>query len=780
MKRLNKFNSFFPFLVVILFPILLFWELFLKGKVLFWGTTSLQFIPWLTIAWKNTLHGQIPLWNAFNGMGSPFIANYQSAYFYLPTWITFPFYNLGGVRALRWGLSFVVMCHIIWAGIGMVLLVRRLQLPPISQMISGLAFTGSSFLLARVNFISMVYAIAWFPWLVWAVELVISQKTKTTIWKKVVSSSPLVLIMTMQLLAGHAQITWYCILFTIIWVLLRSWKNKEFFRIVINLTIFACCGVIALLIASVQLLPTLELLINSQRASEVGFEYATNYSLWPWHLFTFLSPNIFGSPGNGTYWGYGSFWEDAIYIGLLPLLIALSTIKKIFHKLKHSRLIRYLWGVVIISILLSLGKNFPLFPFLYRFIPTFDLFQAPARYMVWAVFSLSILAGIGTSELNRFSGWGLYCLRLSVMASLAIIIAGVTTLFLVSGQVITIAFSVIMFGLLGVATSVIFLWRNNVSFSLQNAIILFLLFAALIGFDLFFANKPSIPLVATREETGILPADVKIDSNITRTYFDKKAIYNLYYSRFFRFDDFRFLENPSNLFSSELPNINLIKETPLVNNFDPLLPNRFVKWMAMLDDSNRESGDTLLALMNVGELFQFNPGIDRGYEELTIKNTERFHWFSCAYIVKDGEEAFETIQDWLQNDQKKLSEEIIIENPTIEKNNNCLAENNASILLLMDRNNEIEVKVENSVSGWLMVSDSYYPGWEARVDGIKTEISPAQYIFKAIPLQPGKHDIIFIYRPKIYLFGAIISSISLVSFICILVIARHFQRGSLV
>jgi uncharacterized membrane protein YfhO len=72
----------------------------------------------------------------------------------------------------------------------------------------------------------------------------------------------------------------------------------------------------------------------------------------------------------------------------------------------------------------------------------------------------------------------------------------------------------------------------------------------------------------------------------------------------------------------------------------------------------------------------------------------------------------------------------------------------------------------------LMVSDINYPGWEVLVDGKKQEIFPAQYIFKAIELQPGKHDIIFTYRPRVFVFGVVISCLSIVCFVCLYIIAK--------
>ena len=44
------------------------------------------------------------------------------------------------------------------------------------------------------------------------------------------------------------------------------------------------------------------------------------------------------------------------------------------------------------------SKGLPVFPWLYRNVPSFDMFQSPARFSLWAVFSLALLAGIGAGQ----------------------------------------------------------------------------------------------------------------------------------------------------------------------------------------------------------------------------------------------------------------------------------------------------------------------------------------------------------------------------------------------
>lgn len=79
-----------------------------------------------------------------------------------------------------------------------------------------------------------------------------------------------------------------------------------------------------------QLLLTFELLVESQRSGGVSYDELTNLSFSPFRLFNFFAPNFFGSPVDGSYLtpDQGSYFEDAIYIGVIPLLSVIAAMSK--------------------------------------------------------------------------------------------------------------------------------------------------------------------------------------------------------------------------------------------------------------------------------------------------------------------------------------------------------------------------------------------------------------------------------------------------------------------
>ncbi len=211
------------------------------------------------------------------------------------------------------------------------------------------------------------------------------------------------------------------------WVIVTSWVNRGSQTIFTALANYGGVIAIAVLICSIQLLPTLELLIHSQRANAVSFDGGLTYSYWPWRFITIFAPDFFGNPGYGDYQGYASYWEDALYIGIFPLFLAISSLGLVFRKLINTRMgnetrySQFLWIMVIIGFIFALGKNTPIFPFLFKYIPTFDMFNAPARYLIWSHMGLCLLAAIGTNRWKTPSGRGLYWLRLGTAGSASIL-----------------------------------------------------------------------------------------------------------------------------------------------------------------------------------------------------------------------------------------------------------------------------------------------------------------------------------------------------------------------
>ena len=75
----------------------------------------------------------------------------------------------------------------------------------------------------------------------------------------------------------------------------------------------------------------------------------------------------------------------------------------------------------------------------------------------------------------------------------------------------------------------------------------------------------------------------------------------------------------------------------------------------------------------------------------------------------------------------------------------------------------VEIEVDLDRPGYLVLTDANYPGWRARVDGEKAEILTADLLFRAVYLEPGRHHVLFAFRPASTWIGAGISLIALLA-----------------
>jgi hypothetical protein len=98
----------------------------------------------------------------------------------------------------------------------------------------------------------------------------------------------------------------------------------------------------------------------------------------------------------------------------------------------------------------------------------------------------------------------------------------------------------------------------------------------------------------------------------------------------------------------------------------------------------------------------------------------------------------------------------------------------------------LDVHAEAPAGGFLVLTDPYYPGWRAFVDGQEAPILRADYLFRAVALQPGAHDVRFAFTPRsmdrgvmLSLVGVVIAAIAiLVGLAGPVVIARPWRRLS--
>ena len=70
---------------------------------------------------------------------------------------------------------------------------------------------------------------------------------------------------------------------------------------------------------------------------------------------------------------------------------------------------------------------------------------------------------------------------------------------------------------------------------------------------------------------------------------------------------------------------------------------------------------------------------------------------------------------------------------------------------------EVAVTLADSAGGILVLSDTYYPGWRAFVDGVERPILRANHVFRAVVVPAGARDVVFSYEPDSFRYGLLVS-----------------------
>lgn len=729
-------------LVVTAAALLFSYHRLLLGEVFFWGLPALQFYPWREYALALLRNGYLPLWNPFNGAGVPLLANYQSALLYPFTWATF-------ALPLASAMSALAVLHLFIASWGMWAFTGRLGLPVLGRGVSALAFGLSAYLVARLGTYPIVTAAAWIPWLLWAV-------LRVTRCGRPRDAGWLAVVVALLMLAGHAQTAWYGLLLAglfVLYELIRT-RSSDWYR----QAGLALTGVVlGIGIAAIQLLATAELMGTSQRSSGVNYDFAMNFSYGPARALDLLSPNVFGTPADGSYITEGAYFEDAVYIGLIPLVAAFAAVVIwVWRRVRREQDVAVFWQTVpfwvlvtVVAFVLALGRYTPVFPFLFDHVPTFNLFQAPVRWHIWTVFALSVLAGIGTQAWGK-GHWLFFSTRLATAGCVGAVILALVAVprilppdvYETAGVSVLIA-AVVYTGIMGALAGALTLLQPDTK--TWRHLLWSLMVLVVIAFDLSWSARglnPTVPAAFfDRSATG--------DEHTGRAYWPKDAADAVMFERFLPFKDYRVAtENWQAFRASGLPNLNLIDRRSLLNDFDPLLPGHHAAYVDLIEASAQPA-----ALLQAA-------GVDGVYsasgELVTLTRPAVGAWFPavlCWHADDAGVYDALASPDWDPLAQAHLVGNGECAQPAAEVS----APGSVKRVRLADSGMSLEVEVETETGGLLVVADTDYPGWVAAVDDVPVRILRVNGTFRAVEVPAGARQVRFIYQPGWLLPGVMIS-----------------------
>lgn len=383
------------------FPLLLFAPLLFRENFIATGD-GMGYAIFGEMLKKCVLNGELPLWDRFQGLGVPMLANIQSKVFYIPFWIYIFLPN-------RLATLFLFLLHVSFTGICMYYLLVYNKMQGNIAFYGGFIWMFSNAIIFRINHINIMLALSWIPILILLVQkLCDTQKNKYAII--------LGLALSMQCFAGFIQTALYCDIFIFLFFMIYSfWKKSQFKRIFMQcfLFVFVYLGV-----SSIQLIPLVELMMFSGR-NEISYEYFASYSIYPFQILQLFFPLISGG------WAHNvsaiEFPTD-LYIGIMPLILIIYAL---VH-LKNKNSIRVCLFFSFITFLLACSPQIGFLGKIIYNIPFLGSFRVQGRFIAFFVFSLLIVSCISLSYIidrNDYEGLFHACI-LTLFFSLGIMLCG--------------------------------------------------------------------------------------------------------------------------------------------------------------------------------------------------------------------------------------------------------------------------------------------------------------------------------------------------------------------
>ena len=762
-----------------LFTFLIFWPVFL-GKVNLNGNLLVSFYPPFgeNLPFKNTGWDQlriyfpfykvtfeqlrnfsIPLWTPYAFSGHPHAADFQSAVFY-----PLNIFGLFLPQIEFWHL--LRLSSTILASFFTFLYLRSIKLSKIASTFGAITFGFSPFILTWGEEVVMSpHSIVWLPLILFGVE-------KWVIGSKKWSLLIVGLATAATFLAGYMQTTIYLFIFVGFYLLFGVGVKKLFFErrgLVLLGTFLLGAG-----IAAIQLLPSAEVFFNSARAQTTLQETLFEFLVPIEGLLTYFAPDFFGSPATNNFFREGSaqYYEAIMFVGVGALMLATYA----FISKPRDRMVLFLllFAVISASTTLDLPTSKAFISLPIPFLST----SIANRVLFIPAFCIAILASMGMDMWLKAKSRQILkvvfvfgVIYLALFASLFAIRSSGSNYFehahFVSSQnvITSLRNLVIPFGIF-VATAgliVVGSFRQNVK---KYAAILIIIVAALHIFrfsqkyfsfserEVIFPENPVLSYIA--ENQGYFRSWSVGDAFLENNFASQYGIY--WPEGYDSLNNKRYGEFTFAMQGNELDGFIFRADAGLgrgkaIELFDSSTRRRLVDMVGVKYVIGKEDHREILEENNFVEVF------DGGSDYLVFENLQVM---PRAFLASNYEGVPETI----------TSQELIakISNREFDFRNSLILEKDSTISpqfgegsaeILSYEPQEVVVKTESEQPKLLFLSDNYYPGWKATVDGDEVEVMRANYTFRAVALTPGGHEVRFYFDSLSFKVGALISVLSL-------------------
>ena len=688
---------------------------------------AFMFHPWLVYAAREVAAGHFPLWNPHVFTGVPFFANPQTA-------LLFPLTALAYVMPVTTAITVGAILKLAMAGLGTYWFLRPLGVTPWPALVGAVTFMLSGVMAVWLHW-SYASAVALFPALLAATERVHRRGNAVSV--AIVAG-----VVTLLVFAGYPQGAALAGLLAGAWALLRARTAPRPGRFVLLWGGGAALGLAG---AAIQLLPFLDYL----RASAVlahRHEWMWRLAVPPRGVIATLMPFYYGSPMGGDFWGPLNFNEMTTSVGLVPwLLLPLAVVAG----WRDAR-VRFFLALGALAAMLVFGV--PLAGTVLAGLPPFSMI-IPTRMASFLALALAVLSALGLQaaldappevrerarRATRLGFVALVVVAFAFVASDALVFARRPMRLPITAQYVALL-GVVAAGMLLTVRLLVHgggaaRWVGLLGVQLAAAVPLVVASNPVIDARLFYPDPP--PLVRYLKETaarehGRVLFNVPMVPNLGVIFgLDEVGGYDGITPR--RIGDLVDPAGSLDSLGSGVLHVTTGLDSPLVD----LVGIRHVA----VPPGARPPASWPVEWQGPGGSVYTNPdAVPRA-----------FLVFQARTCVDDAQ-ALALLREGRMDPTQEVLVAICDGIPAVGPRGTV-----ADVDIREHAAGRVAIRTSADAAAWLVLTDAWFPGWRAWVDGREQPVARANYGFRAIWLPAGRHEVEFRYRPRSLSWGAALS-----------------------
>lgn len=706
-----------------------------------------------------SLHaGTTIFWNPYHYGGHPSIADPQSLVFSPPFLLWAWFDRTPSLRSF----DLIVYAHVLVGGLAMAGLGKRRQWTGSATVLAAAVFMLGGAASARLNHTGIIICYGLFPIALLTLEIALERRSfrYALIFAVIVSTI---------VLARNQVALMLCLALSAFFVREIAAAAKPLAFVQQRSAIIAVMAVTVVAITIIPILLTLQLAALSNRP-EVSLASALEASLYPANIASLFIPNVFGSHAEGFgYWGpqYSilpdvSATDDSfnyMFVGLAPAMLLLWI--GIAGGKLGTRGARTMTLILALSLLFSLGRYSPLFPFVFEYVPGFAFFRRPVDGLFLIGIAIALLTGHLLSDYARNGLPQLGPFRTAAVLSsiLATLAGAISVSAMTENSLASITEIARAIPIAAIVAIILVVARSNRQRTMAASLVTLVSAAELLSWNAasrLNAERRTYYQVLETASTEDAEALRMLSEELERRHWEgarpRVEIIGL---------------------DGPWQNLAVVRKFEATNGYNPLrigIYDRFVspgETAALVTQrkfpATFENYDCLLARALGLEYLVIDRPIEKMLQLRHVPNVEtmmagpkiwiyrlpgampraRFH---ARVEVADVDAT--TLNGYLRN--PPTSDHVVIddETPPVRQPwaSHALSENSQAHIVSW-RPGETVIDVDARSAGVLVLRDIYYPGWIAELDGEEVPILRADVLFRAIEVPPGRHKVVFRFAP---------------------------------